>query len=143
VQFSLPVTKQVVQIRDYMPHGVVSKVQEAMFQGVNIASDVLTPSKEQLHAEFPERMAEINGLPEKEYQKALQAVRSEYAQRKMKFEGLSLKNAEEANVRRIEGMVTQPEDKLREWANNLPEKDFQTILQKIEAVENGEDAKKG
>jgi hypothetical protein len=145
VKFTLPLTEQEVEIRDFMPHGVNAKVQEAMFSGVNIGSQVISPSKEDLLNEFgADVMKELDSLPEPEYKKRLDSLRVDFVRRNMKLDGIGIRNAENANAARIEGMVLLVDGKKPEsgWADELPEADYQTLLSEIGKVENVEGKKK-
>lgn len=112
-----------------------------MLEGVDIGSQVLGCTKEELVQEFgPDRMKEVDALPDSEHKKQMQMLREEFMRRRMNVRGLSLKNAEEANLRRVEGMVLEVDGKtdinIRQWANDLRESDFQFLLERILELEN-------
>lgn len=138
MKFQLPSSKTEAVIRDYIPHGVHAKVQGILTRNLKVDFSSLNPTKEQLLQEFgKDEMESLDALTGAEYDKALAQLNGKYVTRQIKVEQFSLESAEEANVAKVEGMTISLNGKpaTREDIDNLPESDYQLLLQRINEIE--------
>jgi hypothetical protein len=145
MQFNLPTSGLSATIRDFLPHKVVASYNEAMYRGVKIKPGTVSATKEELLKEFgPETIRSLDQLTDNEYDKRLAELREDYLRRNMEMEGMTLGNVEEANMRKVVGMLTDLGGKpaTRDDVDELPHQDFETILEKIEGVADAASKKK-
>lgn len=146
-QITLPVTKAVVTIRNYVPHGVARRFQQAMFKGLNINFADMKPGIEELAEHFGEEtMRKVDSLPEGQRAGRLKQMENEYMQDKMQLEGIALANAMDANTVKVVGMITsiqkengdflKMDDLTETYVDDLPEEDFQAVLGEINKLES-------
>lgn len=143
----LPITNTSVELKPYMPHGVYAKVQEIALRGIKIDTRSAQATKEELLHEFgKEEMERVDALPQKEHDARLSEMRQEYLRRRIHLDSSAIAAAEDANIARIEGMVETVDGNkianIREWADTLPEPDFQALLREIENIEANPEWKK-
>lgn len=145
MQVTLPISKSAVQLRDFIPHKVVLAFNEAMFKGVQISSAVMNPTKEEMLAEFgADVMRQADELDEPAHSKRLAELREQYVGRKMEMKGMTLGNAQEANLLRVVGMVQTINGaaSTREAIEELPHDDVLFLLAEIEKISEMQEAKK-
>lgn len=145
MRFHLPIFGQDAEIRDFIPHKVVVAYNEAMYRGVQIKSTAVTATKEELLKEFgPETIAALDAMPPAEYEAKFSELRQEYLRRSMDLQGMTMGNVEEANMRKVVGMVLTIAGKqvTRETIEELPHEDFELILEKVQEVADASSKKK-
>lgn len=147
----LTLTKQKIELRPFVPHGVIAKVQQIAFRGLKLDMSAANATKEELLQAFgAETMQAVDTLKGKEYDKRLSELRQELLKKSMKIDGGGLEAAEEANIARIEGMVLSVDGVstsvlnggIRAWAAELPEPDFQQLIEEINRIEQNPEWKK-
>lgn len=141
----LPVSGSAVVLRDFVPHKVVLAYNDAMYKGVQIKSSAVSATKEELGQEFGlTTLQELEELPPGPYEKKLAELREEYLRRQMDVEGLTLGNVQEANVRKVAGMVVQIGGvaATREAVEDLPTEDVEFLLERIEEISDAARQKK-
>lgn len=139
MRFPLPVTKQEAEVREFVPHGVYARFQAAAMKGVKIDIRAGGATKEELLVEFgAEEMRALDSLPPGEHEKKLKSLKEEYVKRHTDLSGVTLADAEEANLVLLEGMVISlgGSPASRDALNALPELDYQTLLQRVTTVAN-------
>jgi hypothetical protein len=140
MQVKLPISEQMAEIRDFVPHRVATEFQDEagkMLRGLPADLVQRVPSKEELLAEFgPEEMAALDALKEGEYDERLKLLQQEYVGRKVAASGVDIGSAHEANLVKVTGMVLRIGDAeaSREMILDLPHEDVLFLLEEIEKV---------
>ena len=145
MQVTLPHSGKTVVLRDFVPHKVVVHANEALYKGVQIKSHAMSPTKEELQQEFGiKAIQELNEMEGDAYEKRLAELKESFLRRKVEMEGMTLGNVEEANIRKVSGIVEKIDDTpaTRELVEELPHDDFGFLLAKYEEIFAGEDQKK-
>jgi len=140
----LPISQIEAELKKFMPHGVAAAANEAMFpEGVNASS--VQATKEDLLREFgPKTIRELDNLPEGEHEKRLEELRQKYAENRLKDQKVKLQDVNRSNLIKVRGMLVKLDGKepTDDAINDLPEEDFQGLLQEIANIADSETAKK-
>jgi hypothetical protein len=137
MQVNLPIIGKSAILRDFIPHRVVLAYNEAMYKGVKIKQSAVSATKEELLQEFgPETIRSLDELPASEYDKKFAELREDYLRRHMEMEGMELGNVQEANLRKLEGMVLEigGEPATRQTIEDLPTEDVETLIEAVEGI---------
>lgn len=139
MQFTLPVTRKTVVLKDYLPHGVYAKVQAALTKNITLDSSVINPTKEQIYLDLDkEEIKRLDSLPPQQYEKDMKILKEEYVKRHINIGDINLQSAEEVNMIRAEGMILtiNGQKPNREMLDDLPQPDFEEILNRITSIES-------